>query len=268
MQRRHEIIADLLAELGYETIIEFDRHEPEYAALSILRDQGTEPPYLALAAVSIGIIDYRLTGGGAEKLWNTLVQASEGRSLNSISDVHETIMKVLDHPICLLNNRQKRNRVHRLYQSGYPAWLVENYEEARRESMQAWRRLAITMRNRMNQKIMVFAVKALDIAHLVSHGQYLPLPPHIPLPVDSHVKNITVSAGLLPDYADNQAYIDAWAKVLEKLNTKLKKKINLLRLDSIAWQLRKAMYKANYNPEESRRQIASRLAEQHDTYTK
>jgi len=261
MQARHKIIADLLAKLGYEVIVEFDRREPEYAALSILRDQGTEPPYLALAAVSTGVVDYRLARGGAEKLWNALVQASGGRSLNSIPDVYETVMKVLDQPVCALLNRQKRRRVNRLYQSGYAAWLVENYDEVSREPMQAWRRLASALRNRMYQKTVVFAVKALDIAHFISHGRYLPLPPHVPLPVDFHVRNITISAGLLPDYVDDQDYVDAWAKVLEELNAKLEEKINLLRLDSIAWQLGKTLYKAKYHPEESRRRIVSRLVE-------
>jgi len=191
------------------------------------------------------------------KAWQALAEAAEKKDLNSVAAIRELAAELLSQPALASYTRQRRTRIRRLYLSGYADWLVENYEEMRREPAWMRRRLADSLRITLRHKAVAAAMKALDAAHLVSDGEHLHLPPALDLP-DPGLKTLTISASLLPANASNKAYTQIWAEILGQ-SPKLSSEISLPLLAAAMSQLGEAIAEAGFNPQESRRLIASRL---------
>jgi N-glycosylase/DNA lyase len=111
---------------------------------------------------------------------------------------------------------------------------------------------------------MVFAMKAFDISHLICFGDYAKFPGDIPIPVDFHVRNVTISAGLLKHHGTDDAHRKAWTQVLNNMKERLGSNISLLRLDSIVWQIGRIIYASKYNKNTSAQQIQKYLVEKVD----
>jgi DNA-(apurinic or apyrimidinic site) lyase len=259
---RVKVVANLFNGLGFERIVKFDMLEPEYHALRTLRDRGVRPEYSSLIAVCTGVIDFQLGRGGAEKLWATLAEvANRFDELNSLKQV-EFLMKVfLSEPINARSLQLKIARIRKLFDSEFAEWFIENYEGVRQSPVVLWRRLAETLGSGMEQKTMVFAMKAFDISHLLYYGDYVDFPWDIPIPVDFHVRHVTISAGLLDRYGDDEAFRKVWALVLRKVREKLGRNVSLLRLDSLVWQVGKMMYACNYAKTSSLKEIQRYLTQ-------
>ena len=104
-------------------------------------------------------------------------------------------------------------------------------------------------------------MKAFDISHLICLGDYAKFPWNIPIPVDFHVKQVTISSGLLESYGDDQAFRKAWMLVLKSVKEKIGGNISLLRLDSSVWQTGRIMYKSRYNKNLSVKRIQRYMVE-------
>lgn len=260
---RVRVVADLFSELGFDGIVRFDMLEPEYHALKALYERGVRPEFLGLIAVCTGVIDFQLGRGGADKLWATLAEVADGfDDLNSLRHV-EFLMKVfLNEPINARSLRLKVARVRKLFGSGFAEWFIENFEKLRRRPVLLWRRLAETLGSGMEKKTMVFAMKSFDISHLICFGDYADFPWDIPIPVDFHVRHVTISAGMLERYESDEVFRKVWALVLRNVREKLGRNISLLRLDSLVWQIGKLMYGCNYVKSSSVNEIQRYMVEE------
>jgi len=253
---RIKIIADLSCKLGFDKIVQFDLLEPEYAALKKIHRKNVEPEYLGLIALSAGTIDFQLRAGGAERFWNTLSIIADGfKKLNSPDHIEALMKQFLNDPINARSQNIKRNRIRKIFSSGFAEWYLNSYESLRKNPVLLWRKLAETIGSSMEKKTMVFSMKAFDISHLICYGDYLDFPWDIPIPVDFHVKRVTISAGLLDHYGSDELFRHAWSLVLRRVREGLGRNITLLRIDSIVWQLGKIMYACKYRKDSSQKSI-------------
>lgn len=244
----HQLICSL-EKIGSQVIANLAKHRPEYTILTVLYERGTKPPYLALTAVTTALALH--PAKKEAKAWQALTEAAEKKDLNNVAAIRELAAELLSQPALASYNKQRRTRIRRLYQSGYADWLVENYEEMRREPAWMRRRLADSLRITLQHKAVAAAMKAPNTAHLVSHGDHLPLPPALD-PPDPGLKTLTTSAGLPPANAPNKAYTQIWAEILRQ-SPKLSSEISLPLLTAAMSQLGEAIAEAGFNPQESRR---------------
>jgi N-glycosylase/DNA lyase len=259
---RVDVIAELFCNMGLDKIARFDRLEPEFQALKALYERGIKPPYLSLISICTGVIDFNLGAGGAERLWATLVKvASDFDNLNDLKRVEWLMKAFLNEPINAPDLHKKITRLRKLFDSGFDRWFIENYEELKENPVLIWRRLSETLGSGMEQKTMVFAMKAFDISSMICFGEYAKFPWDITIPVDFHVRNVTVSAGLLEHHGTDDAYRKAWAQVAKNVKERMGGNISLLRIDSLVWQIGRIMYASNYNKNTSARQIQKYLVE-------
>ena len=253
---RIEIIADLFCKLGFDKIVRFDLLEPEYVALKKIHGKNVEPEYLGLIALSAGAIDFQLGMGGAERFWSTLSIMADGfKDLNSLGHIKSLMKRFLNDPINARSQNIKRKRIRRIFGSSFAEWYLNSYESLRANPMLLWRRLAKTLGSSMEKKTIVFSMKAFDISHLVCYGDYVDFPWDIPIPVDFHVKRVTISTGLLEYYGSDELFRYVWSLVLRSVRERLGRKITLLRIDSIVWQIGKIMYACKYKKESSQKSI-------------
>lgn len=259
---RVKVIADLFCELGLDKIVKFDMLEPEYQALKAIRERGVKPEFLGLISICTGIIDFQLGHGGADNFWATLARVASGfDNLNNLKQVEFLIKVFLNEPINVRSLRIKVARIWKIFNSGFGKWFVENYERIRENPVLLWKRLSETIESRMERKTMVFAMKAFDISHVICFGDYAKFPWDIPIPVDFHVKNVTVSAGLLEHYGSDESFRKAWILVLKSLKERVGGNISLLRLDSLVWQIGKIMYVCGYDRNSSAERIQRYMME-------
>ncbi|MEM2914465.1 MAG: N-glycosylase/DNA lyase [Candidatus Bathyarchaeia archaeon] len=153
----------------------------------------------------------------------------------------------------------KKNRIRKIFIEGFADWYLNNYRYLRENPLILWSKLAEILNSPMNKKTIVFSMKAFDISNLICHGDYLPFPLDIPIPVDFHIKRATISAGLLDKYEDDELFRHVWSLVLRKVREKIGRNITLLRLDSIVWQIGKILYSCGYEKEPSRKSIEKYL---------
>jgi len=104
-------------------------------------------------------------------------------------------------------------------------------------------------------------MKAFDISHLICFEDYARFPWDTPIPVDFHIKNVTISSGLLRHYESDDSFRRAWTYVLKELKEKTGRNISLLRLDSTVWQLGKIMYASRYERKASMEKIKRYMIE-------
>jgi len=255
-------LSHVLASLGFDNIIKFDLYEPEYRVLKRIYEAGIEPRYLALIAILAGINDYQLGKGGAEVYWETLLNTFEKfGAVNNLSQAEILMKAFLAEPINARFRNTKIGRLNKLFKLNFCRWLIENYEDTLKNPVMLWRRLALDLNNQMHQKTIVFAMKTLDLTNLIINGEYLPFPENTPIPVDFHTRNMAISTGIITEYIDDDEVREAWAKVARETSKILNKTVNLLRIDSIAWQLGKIAYKNNYKKEETIENIQKYLTE-------
>jgi len=259
---RARIIADLFCSLGFNKIVKFDMLEPEFHALKTLHKSGVKARYLGLIAVCTGVIDFQLGFGGADRLWETLAEvAGKFEDLNDLRQVELLMISLLTEPVNRRSLQVKVARIRRIFDSGFAEWFIKKYESVRRNPVVLWRRLSETLRSRMERKTMVFAMKAFDISHLICFGDYVSFPWDIPIPVDFHIRNVTVSSGLLKRYENDDSFRKVWIYILKELKKKTGRNISLLRLDSVVWQLGKIMYAAKYERKASMKEIRRYMIE-------
>ena len=264
--QRVDVVAELLSKLGFDGIARLDRHEPEYTALKKIFSLNVEPKFLGLIALSAGLIDFQLGYGGAECFWDTLFKiADRTRRLNSLKGVEALMTLFLNEPINAKYREIKRRRLERIFRGGFADWYNISYEGLTKDPWILWSKIANSLGSPMNKKTIVFSMKAFDIANLICYGDYLPLPQDIPIPLDFHVKHVTISAGLLNHYGVDEHFRHVWSLVLNKVKNNLGRNISLLRLDSLVWQIGKILYKCRYEKERSQKNIEEYLTRKINT---
>lgn len=236
---RVEKVADAISSLGWNKIVEFDVEEPEYKCLHSIKEICT-PDNLTLIAICAGLVDYQLAGD-AYQFWRSLenVCRAHGR-ISSTGDVEDVIRDFLNEHVNARQRSGKKECIERVFNSGFLKRFAEKYEEYRRSPGDLWRDISSASWREPEMKTVVMAMKAFNIAHLVIYGEYANLPQEIPIPVDSHIKELAQSSGIVYDIGDRSVRA-AWGKVAEKVSEKLGKKISIFQLDSLLWQLSKKL---------------------------
>ena len=82
-------------------------------------------------------------------------------------------------------------RLERLFAGGVVGKILGDLDGYVEDPLALQADIARALNNRPTQKTVVFAVKAFDLAHLVTRGEYLQLPREFPIPVDCRVVEIT-----------------------------------------------------------------------------
>lgn len=224
--------------------------EPEYKTFDNLhRKYSTISPYkfdntLALLGIGTGLIDYQQKDPG-KTVWQPLEKLVYKHGFPSTLD---GIMRI--HLQLAESSRfasHKMTRVKRMYQSGFASRFWEgDITENRKEPFRVWASLARSMRDPIDRKTIVMAMKAFDMETLAVKKHYLPFPPDIPIMVDSRITYVSLSSGIVivePEVSIDaiassyrSEIVRAWSEVIAIAKQKLGQEFNALRLDSLIWQ--------------------------------
>lgn len=69
----------------------------------------------------------------------------------------------------------------------------------------------------------------------------------IPIPVDFHVKNVSISSGIIESCNNDDMFRRVWHEVLKIVRKRVNKHITLLRVDSLVWQSGKIISENKFN---------------------
>lgn len=230
---RAQSISDAIAGIGYDGIVAFDEHEPEYGTLSTLYEEFHDETYIKLLTTCAATQDFQLNGD-AQRFWRELTKVSLSYdSLASVEETQDILWEFMEMPVNARFTSMKSDRLQRLFDSDFCEWFAANHEEA--VPLEVWEELAAGIDNEMHKKTVVLAMKIYDIAHLVPHGEYLEFPYGIPIPCDLQVERVSQTSGLT-NAEESDRIMDAWAEVMETVSEQVGHHISLLRIDSIVWQ--------------------------------
>ncbi len=238
---RANAIGLALRELPAKVFVNFDKSEPEWPVVDRL---GTWPdrPLASLAAICLGITDYQLGAGAAAGYWKAVTMELDRRAPSVATDVIELMARVCRHPVSGRLADQKLARVEKVV----TRWETE---PAPIEAVGLWKWLGATLGQPDEAKTIVMAMKIVDLLQLARAGHYLDFGSEIPLPIDLRIARISLTSGLIAPReggavgqfmsqagdiasAQRQLLIQAWRAVAEAAGG-----LQLLRVDSLAWQL-------------------------------
>lgn len=230
---RVEAVADALASVGYDGIAAFDRTEPEYGTLELLYNEFENESYVKLLAICAATQDYQLNGD-AQRFWSELDDVvHQYGAIECTQDVRDVLGDFMEKGVNARLNQQKRERLVKLFESGFDDWFVENHDSV--EAVEVWNQLAESMEANRQSKTVVLAMKVYDIAHLIQHGEYREFPYDIPIPCDLQVERVSVTSGIT-DSKGSEEVMEAWSEVMERVTQRLGRPVSLLRIDSVVWQ--------------------------------
>lgn len=183
-----------IAGIGYERIVAFDEHEPEYGTLTTLYGEFNDESLIKLLSICAATQDFQLNGD-AQRFWQTLtdVSLSQG-SLSTVDDLEEILWTFMEQPVNARFTPMKKDRLQRLFDSGFCSWFLTSHQDV--EPITVWEELADGLENEMHKKTVVLSMKIYDIAHLVKHEEYLEFPYDIPIPCDLQVKRVSHTSGI------------------------------------------------------------------------
>ena len=166
----------------------------------------------------------------------------ERRAPSSPKDVIEFMARVCRHPVSSRLADQKLARVEKVLR----AWEIRTGSESARGTVEMARRDAWTTGG---GQTVVMAMKLVDLLELAGSDNYLDFGTDIPRPIDLRSARISLTSGLIAPAAGGsinqlmgrageiasehrQVLIEAWRAVAKAAGN-----LQLLRLDSLAWQL-------------------------------
>jgi len=252
-KKRIKKVANALTTIGYDGIVKFDQTEPEYDFISTARRQFDSDPHIALLSILAATEDYQLAGD-AQRFWQTLEDTIDGHdTIDSVQAVNEVLADFMQKPVNARLQDQKENRLIRIQNNGFGDWFIEHHSNI--DPVRVWEKLAEDLETTMQKKTVVLAVKVYDIFNLIATGQYLELPTDLPIPCDLQVERVAAAAGIV-EHKRKDTVIDAWARVMESVNSELDRPVSMLRIDSIVWQAGQIISKNGDQQKQSRQALA------------
>lgn len=237
---RATTIGQALGKLPFQVFSNFDRAEPEWPVLQRLA-AWSDQPLASLTAICLGIADYQLGAGAAAGYWEAVMREIDRRPPQTPADVVDLMTRVRQHLVSVRFADQKLVRVEKIVRS----WSdrVPSTPEG------LWKWLGQTLGQSEEAKTVVMAMKLIDLLELARTGRYLDFGPEVPLPIDLRIVRISLTSGLIAsgqqaslnalmgragDIASvqRQLLIDAWRAVAKAAGG-----LQLLRIDSLAWQI-------------------------------
>jgi N-glycosylase/DNA lyase len=159
-----ELVVGALADLGFDSFVLLDKAEPEFKTFASLLSTGFRPGLVALLGVCTGLIDYQLAEGGATKLWKEVESLATKVEIAKVDDIRHCMELLLLRPVCSLYNEQKARRIARLFSSGVPANIVDDFAECVGQPDKLWKTIAMAVQSPPEKKTIAFAMKAFDLA--------------------------------------------------------------------------------------------------------
>jgi len=221
-------LAKILGRIPLDKWDEIVRQEPEWIFMKeFLKPFGFGK--FSVLMVMAGLNDFQLKGKAEMAYWPRLKDHLKKKlipaNLNEMKDI--LIEFYRDEKKAEL----KINRVYRFMTSQLAERLWRSRPiDVSRDFLDIWRDLANTMRQPLEAKTIVFAMKCLGIT-LLMVGETSFNFEEIPIPVDFRVKNFSKRLGV---YGDEEIR-GFWKNVLETIRDE--KPINMIHLDSLIWQI-------------------------------
>jgi len=267
---RIKSVASAISSLGWDMITKLDELEPEYVTLKKFYDSCQDLRPLLVVGLGTAIIDYQLGVGGAHALWGALdkVLAKFNYNVKNLSEAKIVLSELLKYPVNARLRNVKLRRINRFFESGFAKYLWnEAWQYYNSNPMKIWRRLADAMHQKMSAKTIAFAMKVMDLISLIITGSYADFPKDPPIPFDVHVARMTYYSGIVNvpaltgDASERYSNIVrvAWSLVAEHVTKLLSRRVSVLRIDSLIWQLSKVAASGGYVRSSAQRLIAKYL---------
>lgn len=266
---RAAALAAMLVRIPAPVYAALDRQEPEWPVIERL----ARAPQLGIsAALALALSNYQLSDGGASAYWHEAEDLLRAHGVPSTDrDVLRLMQRLVETPVAAGHAEQRLGRIWKLMQSDLPSHFGQLPIEAVGERLdEIWARLAAALNQHKGAKTIVFAIKILDLLHCCLTGRYTDVGLRAPIVADLRIARVTFSSGLLRPVGDVSA-ADAMAvaeAVMNKHPTPFVRgwdvvrdrgRLNMLRLDSLLWQVAEPIYRHRYAAPDGRRQVEMRL---------
>lgn len=225
-----------------QSFILLDKAEPEFKTIDALQSKEVRPQLIALLGVGTGLIDYRLSAGGATRLWNELLEIATNHEIASIMDAKKCLELLLTKSVCSQYNGQKASRISRVFSSNLPLYIVDDFDDCLREPVKLWNLVAESVGSTPEKKTVTFSMKVFDLAVFCCFGRYLVFEQEPPIAVDYHVRHMTELMGLVPAESNDDQVRHIWFEVARESSRKAGEQISPLRIDSLVWQSGRVLY--------------------------
>ena len=248
-----------------------DLGEPEWPFLKRIVEEKAN--LSAALGMAVALCDYQLGAGGALKYWPEASAIYDRyKPIDSIDKIAKIMDDLLKLPVAARIATIKRKRVERFLASPIMGPLSDkSIAELGKSPMDLWSRLALSMRQKPDDKTIVFAMKIFDLMHKADTDSYVRFPANIPIPADLRIGRVTLSCGLIeapPGKRIDEAMesidqvlnrekgriLSAWARVSEKAGG-----LSLFRIDSLVWQVGEPIFKHRHEPAAARAAVAKIL---------
>ena len=233
-------VINAFSALSYEDFMAFDKAEPEFKALKSVYDKGVNERLLSIIGVAAALIDYMLPKGGARLFWSDLCRIAMAIEIKSLSDVEKLFNIFLTTRTTRRLNLQKMKRAQ-IFFNKVAGKILNNFESYRKNPNTLWDELTLCFNTKPWRKTIAFAMKVFDIVSLVCRNRYLKFS-EMWIPVDFHIRELTIIFKLADESAKNKAIIETWREISSRVERIAQNGINLFRIDSVLWQIGNLMY--------------------------
>ena len=257
-----------IPEAVWETI---DLGEPEWPFLKrIIEEKSNLKTALGIA---IALSDFQIGTGGAQKYWPEADAVYRNhRPIDGTDKIARIMDDLMKRPVAARLAQMKRKRVARFLSSAVMGQLSgKSIADLGKNPMELWSGLSMAMRQKPDDKTIVFAMKIFDLMHKAETGRYVRFPANIPIPVDLRIGRVTLACGLIdapPGKRIDEAMesiddvlsrekgriLAAWARVSEEAGG-----LSLFRIDSLVWQVGEPIFKNRLDPEAAKVAISKIL---------
>jgi len=237
-----------------------DLGEPEWPVLKrFVEDRANLSAALGMA---VALCDYQLGTGGAQKYWLDVNAAYQNRKpIDSAGKIGLMIDELLERPVAARLASMKRKRIERFLNSPVMSALAAmSIAELAEKPMELWSSFSMSMRQKPDDKTIVFAMKIFDLMHKASTGNYVRFPAAIPIPTDLRIGRVTLACGLID--APPGKRIDEAMESIDEVLSKEKGRIlaawtcvsetaaglSLFRIDSLVWQVGEPIFRHRRDP--------------------
>ncbi|MDL1956754.1 MAG: N-glycosylase/DNA lyase [Candidatus Desulfofervidus auxilii] len=187
--RKNKIIS-ILTKLGKQNdFIKFDQFEPEYKFFLHTKNKSKKE-LLCLIGVCAGIIDYQLAGN-AFIFWNDLEKLVSISKLKSLEDIKNLFNDFLNLKVNKRLNETKRKALNKVFNSIFFNDFKKNFSFYLKDPKKLWQEVSQVTGRKKDMKTVTISMKIFDLFHLVYFNSYA-FKESLPIPVDIHVRNITI----------------------------------------------------------------------------
>ncbi len=206
--------------------------EPEWKETKPLLNKYSENAFMVFIIMA-GLNAYQLKGRAEKTYWPSLVKWINQRQTPISPEGFIPILESFYQRERL--SIGKINRLHKFLKSSLAQslWQIKK-EKAAANLNEIWQSLAKTMKQKPNKKTILFSMKCLALSLMMLGIRKVSF--EFPIPVDSRIRKLTLTLGLLKEKNANERQIQIlWDKVLNELK-KVYPEISMLHLDSYLWQ--------------------------------